>query len=123
MVHFKYKNNSPLGDMIFPDGFWSEFYVETTVDRPEYPVIVESEEDQEGDMHELFQRWEKRYTVKFLAVESLCDTCSMLRLMDEVYINGHRVYDIIVESLWTEEHECLADVNITFLTRKVIKTL
>ncbi len=122
MVHFKYRNAEPLGDMIFPTGFWSEFYVDTILEKPQYPVQEETREDEEGDVHRLFQRWEKQYVVSFKAVESLCDACSMLRLMDEVYVNNMRVFDIFTDIVWDEEEgDCFASVTITFLTRKVIK--
>ena len=123
MVHFKYKNSEPLGDLIFPDFFWIEFYVDTTIDRPTYPIQEETREDEEGDVHKIFQRWEKQHTVRFMGVESLVDACSILPLMDEVYINGQRVYDLFVDTVWEEETECLAQITITFYNKKIIKTL
>ena len=123
MVHFKYRNTEPLGDLIFPANFWIEFYVDTTIDRPSYPIQEETREDQEGDVHKIFQRWEKQYTVSFMGVESLVDACSIIPLMDEVYVNGVRVYDIFVETIWDEETECLANITITYLQKKIIKTL
>lgn len=123
MVHFKYRNTDTLGDLVFPTNFWIEFYVDTTIDRPSYPIQEETREDQEGDVHKIFQRWEKQYTVRFKGVESLVDACSILPLMDEVYVDDVRVYDITVDTVWEEETECLADITITFLNNKIIKTL
>lgn len=129
VVHIKYRNNTPLGDMIFPtagsstppNDFFGEFYVETTIGRPEYPIQEEAEDDQEGDTHLLFQRYDKQKVIKFDGVESLVDACSVLRLMDEVYVNGTRVYDVFVDIRWEEDRECIAVIIITFSTNKILK--
>jgi hypothetical protein len=123
MVNIKCRSSKPLGDLYFPDGVYIEFNLDVTIDRPEYPINEDSREDMEADTHVIFQRWDKQHKIYFMAVESLCDTCSILRLMDEVYINGDRVFDVFVDIAWNEEAPCLADVVITFSKKKIIKTL
>jgi hypothetical protein len=123
MVHLKYRNDSRLGDMFFPSGFYLECYLDTTPERPEYPIVEDAREDQEADQHIIFQRYEKRSNVKFYGVESLADAISLLPLMDEVFIDNVRVYDIVTEINWNEEFECLCEINISYLTTKIIKTL
>jgi hypothetical protein len=123
MVEIKCRNTKPLGDLYFPTGIFIRFNIDTPIEKPEYPINEDAEEDQEGDTFRLFQRWEKQHKLMFKAVESVCDTCSILPLMDEVYINDTRVFDVFVDIAWDEEFECLADVTITFSSKKIVKTL
>lgn len=122
LVEIKCRNETPLGEMIFPDGFYSTFLVSTTVERPEYPIQEDAREDQEGDTHLLFQRYDKERRLRFMGVESNTDACSLLRMMDEVYVNGTRVYDTFVDVRWEEDRECLANIEISFNLKKIIKT-
>jgi len=123
MVHIKYRNTNPLADIVFPTDFYFEMYVDTIIQRPSYPIEEETRQDQVGDTHRLFQRWNKEHQVSFKAIESLCDAVSLLPLMDYVYVNNTRVYDVFVDIQWDESIECLADVVITFSYKKTIKTL
>ena len=123
MINFKFRNEKPLGDMFFPPTVYVEFNVDAPIEKPFYPIQEEAEEDQEGDIHKLFQRYEKQYRISFKAIESLCDACSIMPLMDEVFINNVRAYDVNVDIAWDEVFECLADVVITYYTKKIIKTL
>ena len=124
MVTIRYQNSKPIGDMYFPDdgSFWAEMLLDVNMERPQYPVQEEEHEDHIGDSHKVFQRWGKQYVIPFKAIESTCDAVSMLRLMDYVYINGNRVYDVDVEITWEEELDCLADVIVSFYTKRAVKT-
>jgi hypothetical protein len=112
-----------LGDLYFHPGVFIEFNVNTVIQKPVYPIDVEAEQDQEKDVHKLFQRYEKQYAIMFKGIESMADTCSLLPLMDEVYVNGVRCFDVNVDITWDEEYECLATIIITYITKKIIKTL
>jgi hypothetical protein len=123
MLHIKCRSNKILGDLYTPQGVYIEFYIHEIINKPEYPIDVEAEQDQEKDVHRLFERWEKRYTVSMKGIESICDIVSLLPMMDEIYINGNRAYDVATETTWDEEYDCLANIVITFITKKIIKTL
>ena len=123
MINIKCRSVKPLGELYFPPGVYIEFNIDSVISKPEYPINEDARDDMELDSHIIFQRWDKQHKIDFMAVESLCDTCSILRLMDEVYINGQRVFDVFVDIIWNEEVPCLADVTITFSRKKIIKTL
>lgn len=123
MVHLKYRDNQRLGDMYFVPGFYYETYIDTIVDRPDYPIAEQAEEDQEGDRHITFQKWDKRSQFSFFGVEYMADAISLLPLMDEVFINGKRVYDVSVEISWNEDVECLAEISVSYSEKNMIKTL
>lgn len=124
MVHLKYRGSvDTITDNIYwREGLFGECYINTVIEKPEYPIFEETREDQTGDQHKLFQRWDKRHTIRFFGVESMTDAMSMLPLMEYVEIDGKRVFDVEVEVLWEEERECLAEIVITFSHRKAIKT-
>lgn len=121
MIHIKYTNSQPLGDMRFPVP--AEMYINSVIERPRYPVQAEDKEDEEGDIHNLWQRWDKQHTIRFLAIESMADAISILPLMDEVYVNGERVFDVVPTITWEEEYHCLARCELRFSKKKVIKIL
>lgn len=121
MIHISYINTEPLGDMYFRVP--AEMYINSVIERPQYPVMEEDREDEEGDVHRLWQRWDKQHIIRFMAVESLTDAVSMLPLMDEVYINNERVYDVIPTITWEDEYDCLARCELKFTNKKAIKNL
>jgi hypothetical protein len=123
MIQIRYRNEKTLGDMVFPDDFWFNMYIDTVIERPEYPIIEEAEEDQAGDMHINFQRYSKQRRLRFFAVESLCDAVSTLPLMDYVEIGGSRVFDITVDVRWEEDLQCLANIELSFNYKSIVKTL
>ena len=123
MVHLKFRSDKRLGDFYFPDGWYAECYIDTLPERPEYPISEDARDDQEEDMHIIFQRYEKRGRLSFVGPEYMADAISLLPLMDEVYVDGSRVYDVVCDINWNEEFECLAEMDITYLTDKIIKTL
>jgi hypothetical protein len=123
MVHLKYRNDTIIGDLYFPTGFFFECYLDTIPERPTYPINEDAREDQEADQHIIFQRYEKRGNIKTYGVESLADALSLLPIMDEVYIDNTRVYDIVTDIVWLEEHDCLCEINISYLLYKLVKTL
>ena len=127
MIHIKARNSKPLFNIPFSDEkptIWIELYLDETIERPQYPVQEEAYEDGEGDIHRVFQRWDKQYAIRIKrAIESTCDVVSMLPLMDYVYVNGSRVFDVDVQIQWEEEVDCLAGITMTFSNRNAIKTL
>jgi hypothetical protein len=123
MIHLKYRNNKRIGDLYFPSNFYFECYIDTTIERPQYTINEDAREDQAGDIHRLFQRWEKRQTFRFMGVESLCDAISTLPLMDEVFVNNERVFDVNIDVRWEEDMECLANIEVTYNKDKIIKSL
>jgi|SRR6056297_1041196 len=123
MVHLKYRSNGRIGDIFFPDEFYVEAYIDTNVDKPDYPIIEEAEEDQAGDRHILFQKWDKRSMFNFYGVEYMADAISLLPLMDEVFVNGKRVYDVTVDNSWSDEYDCLVSITVSYSEKKAIKTL
>lgn len=122
MIHLRYRNGKSIDGILFRQDLWCECYIDSIIERPEYPVQNETREDQSGDEHRLFQRWNKQRMIRTKGVESMCDALSLLPLMDEVYVNEVRVYDVITNIIWDDEIGCLADIEITFSTRKAIKT-
>lgn len=125
MIHIKAQNTKMIDSINFPldSRIWIELYLDEVIEKPEYPIQEEGYEDQEADVHMVFQRWEKRYSIKLRAIESTCDVLSLLPLMDYVYINDIRVYDVDAQITWEEEVECLANVVLTFSNRNAVKTL
>lgn len=122
MVHLKYRDTGLRDDIYWTDDFYAECYINSVIDKPTYPVMEEVSEDQEGDQHRIFQRWEKRHTVRFFGVESMADAMSLLRLMDEVYINGVRVFDVLCDPQWDDESQCIAEMPLSFTHKKLIKS-
>lgn len=123
MVHLKYRDNGGLGDMYFLPAFYLETYIDTIEERPNYPIVEEAEEDQEADRHITFQKWDKRSQFSFFGVEYMADAMSLLPLMDEVYVNGKRVYDVSVDTSWSDDYECLVNITVSYSEKKMIKTL
>jgi len=123
MTEIEWRNEQGLMDDIYwRPGFYAQCWVDSVIDKPTYPITEETREDQEGDIHRTFQRWEKRQSVRTMGVESVADTFSLLPVMDEVFVNGTRVYDIVVDISWEEEYECLANIGISFMRKKILKT-
>ncbi len=125
LIHLKYRGTvAPTiqGDFYWREGLYAECYIDADIQKPTYPIMEETEQDQQGDQHRVFQRWEKRHTIEFLGVESMADAMSLLPLMDEVYVNDMRVYDVLADISWDDEYDCLATITISFLTSKVIKS-
>ena len=110
------------GEIFWKSGFYAHCYVGSVIDKPTYPITEETREDQEGDIHKSFQRWEKRQSIRTMGVESVADAFSLLPVMEEVYVNGTRVYDLVVDISWLEEHECLSNIDISFMRKKILKT-
>lgn len=123
MVEIKYRGKQGLlGDTYWKEGFFGRCWVDTVIDKPIYPITDEVKQDQEGDSHRVFQRWIKQYSIRFLGVESMADAMSLLPLMEEVYINNSRVYDTITDIDWDDDYECLCNINISCVKRKVLQT-
>lgn len=122
MVHLKYRDKGVKGSFLWREGLWAECYIDTIIEKPTYPIHEEAERTQDNEMHRLFQRWEKRHMITFKGVESMADAMSVLPVMDEVYVNGQRVFDVMVDITWDDEYSCLALIEISFLRHKLIKT-
>lgn len=123
----KFKGRAVLGDVArfgiyFKDNFEPRMWINADVQKPEYPIINETREDEEGTEHQVFQRWEKRRKIQFKGVESMADAVSILPLMDEVYLGSTRIYDIVPTIMWEDEYDCLADIELSFRTRKLLKS-
>jgi hypothetical protein len=117
-----YRSVNLLGNIYFGDTFFGLAYVAASVEKPTYPFINETRQDHDGNEHHVFQRWEKRRRIRFKGVESMADAMSMLPLMERVYVSGDRVYDAVTNITWEDEYSCLADIEITFLTKKVTRS-
>ena len=122
MVHLKYRGTGITDNIYWKEGFYAECYINSVIEKPDYPILEERREDGEGDQHRVFQRWDKRHTIRFFGIESMADAMSMLPLMEEVEVNGTRVFDVEVDITWDEERECLAEIVITFSHRKALIT-
>jgi hypothetical protein len=123
-IEIKYRDTGVRGGIHWRTGFYAIAGINSTLERPAYPIDEEQREDQQGDTHRVFQRWTKRYSISFKAIESMADAVSLLPTMDEVYVNDTRVYDVLVDISWEDEEAgtCLCDVTISFVTRKLVKT-
>ena len=122
MIHLKYRGTGITDNIYWKEGFYARCYINSVIEKPEYPILEERREDGEGDQHRVFQRWDKRHTIRFFGIESMADAMSMLPLMEEVEVNGTRVFDVEVDITWDEERECLAEIVITFSHRKALIT-
>ena len=123
MTELKWRNEHGLMDDIYwRSGFYAQCWVDSVIDKPTYPITEETREDQEGDVHKTFQRWEKRQLIRTNGVESVADSFSLLPVMDEVYVNDTRVYDVVVDISWEEEYDCIARIDISFMRKKILKT-
>lgn len=121
MIEISFRNGDMLGSMFFPAGFYGSIHLNTFIDKPQYQIMEEVREDGAGNQHLVFQRYEKRYSIRMKGVESMADAMSILRLMDEVYINGERVYDLQVDVSWEEEYDCLCSIEISYQKNKILK--
>lgn len=123
MTELEWRDEQGLrGDIFWRAGFLAQCWVDSVIDKPTYPITEETREDQEGDIHKTFQRWEKRQSIRTMGVESVADALSLLPVMEEVYVNGTRVYDTVVDISWEEEYDCLARIDISFMRKKILKT-
>jgi hypothetical protein len=124
LVYLKYKGTEGtlLGDIYWSVGFEPTVWIDTWIEKPDYPVLNETRQDGDADEHHVFQRWAKRRKIRFKGVESMADAMSMLPLMEEIYVNGQRVYDPVVNITWEDEYSCLADIEVVFLTKKATKS-
>jgi hypothetical protein len=123
MTELKWRNTQGvLGDILWKPGFYGQAWVDSVIDKPTYPITEETREDQEGDIHKTFQRWEKRQSIRTMGVESVADALSLLPVMEEVYVDGTRVYDVVVDISWEEDYDCLARIDISFMRKKILKT-
>lgn len=124
MVHLKYRGTAGtlMDNIYWHEGLFAECYINSVIDKPEYPIFEDTREDQRADQHKVFQRWDKRHSVRLFGVESMADAMSILPLMDYVEVDGERVYDVEVDIVWEEERQCLAEIVISFSTRKIVKT-
>ena len=111
-----------LGDIYWPANFLADAFVSAYIENPTYPILEDVREDENLNQHRVFQRWEKRYQIRFFGVESMADAMSLLPMMDEVYVNVFRAYNTIVNINWEEDRECLAEIIITFSTKEIVKT-
>ncbi len=124
MVHLRYRGavGTLMDNIYWHEGLFAECYINSVIEKPEYPIIEETREDQQADQHKVFQRWDKRHTVRFFGVESMADAMSLLPLMEYVEIDSVRVYDVDVDIRWEEDRECLAEIIISFSHRKIVNT-
>lgn len=120
-INIKYRDKGLRGDIYWVDNLYAECYINSTIEKPEYPILEEVREDEEMNQHKVFQRWEKRHRIRFFGVESMADAMSLLPTMDEVYINSQRVYNVLVDIAWEEDRQCLAEIVISFSVKKMIK--
>lgn len=121
MIHLKFRDEGLRGDFYWRDGLYGECYIDTIMEKPSYPIQEDAHQDQAGETHRMFQRWEKRHVFAFRGVESMADAMSVLPLMQEVVINGIRVFDVLVDIRWDDEEDCLANIEVSFLKNKIIK--
>ncbi len=128
MPKIEFEGREVVGDVAsgtaiyFRDDFKPKMWINSFVQKPEYPIISETREDQAGNEHQLFQRWEKRRKIQFKGVESMADAVSVLPLMEKVWLNNVRIYDVQPNIMWEDEYDCLANIELSFLTRKIIST-
>lgn len=111
-----------LGSMYFRSDLWARIWINSWVEKPEYPVLNETRQDGDAEEHIVFQRWEKRKRLRFKGVESMCDAMSLLPLMEEVWIGGERVYRVVVNVTWDDEYSCLGDIDIQYSTSVVTRS-
>ena len=130
MIHLKYRN--PIyseeieswdnENIYWHENLYGECYINSSIEKPSYPILEEVREDGAMTQHKVFQRWEKRHQIRLFGVESMADALSLLPTMDEVYINSQRVYNVLVNVEWEDDRECLAEITITFSVRQLLKT-
>lgn len=124
MIHLKWRDKPSIvrGDFFWRDGMTAECYINDVIQRPTYPILEETREDQELDSHRVFQKWDKRHVIRFRGVESMCDAMSVLPTMEFVYVNDVRVYDTLVNITWEEDEPCIGIIEVSFSHKKFVKT-
>ena len=124
MIHLKWRDKlgEVTGDFFWRDGMSAECYVNDIIQRPTYPILEETKEDQELDTHRVFQKWDKRHVIRFRGVESMCDAMSVLPTMEYVYVNNVRVYDTLVNITWEEDEPCIGVIEMSFSHKKFTKS-
>ncbi len=122
LIIYRGRVDSVQAGIYFKEKFVPECYINSYIEKPEYPIVNETREDGEGNEHHVFQRWEKRRKIIFMGVESMADAMSLLPLMEHVEVNDGRVYDPVPTIMWEDEYGCLARIELSFMTRKAVRS-
>ena len=82
-------NTCDMSDVIYTThtcAYKNRLYVDGPLSKPEYPFKEEGEEDGNGSLNIVFQKWEKQRTLTIpKAPEYICDAITALRLHDTLY--------------------------------------
>jgi hypothetical protein len=125
-ILIEYSNSVDFGDIVYHDGFENKIYLDADVSKPDYELLEEGIENGEGEFSPTFQKWKKKYSIRFYAQEFLVDALTLMALHDNITITlrngeGSVVKDVEVEPVWDDSIECWAEVTITFSTDYVIR--
>jgi hypothetical protein len=123
LVRLVYCNCSPIGGIIYGDGYKNILYLDTEIGTPEYKYDEEGVNDGDGNFKPTHQKQYKYYQFILTAPEFLSDALHTIRAHDEVYITSRQGYsakaeEIEVKSRW--ETSCVAEMTIQFRNDQLI---
>lgn len=126
MIQLRYSNTVDIDSIRFADGYEETCYLNTELDRPEYPIVIEGDEN--GDLENIptFRKWEKVYSFSFVAFEFLVDAISKLPIYDNVTLTANGVIynmkDINIDVEW-QEGTIYALVTVQFTDKYLINRI
>ena len=121
MIKLEWWNSYNILDVYYAGGYKNRIWLNVDVQRPNYPITRETEEDSLGEEHNVFLKWEKQYTFDMYCTEPLADAISAITMHDNVWVtfaNGYsaRCKDFMSDISWTNINS-LAKCTCTFITR------
>lgn len=118
---FEYWNDTDLGEVLYQFGYHNKIYLNVEIEKPEYNITIEAE--QNGDNVEItkFRKWEKVRKFEIFMQEDLVDAFSFMAIHDNIEVTLRtgevltvQKHTMKVEPNW-EELGCLAKVNVSFV--------
>lgn len=125
-LKIEWRNSTDLGEVYYNGGFTGKMLLDVEVERPEYPVEIES--DLNGDNQEIpkFRKWSKEYKFKVWGTEDLVDAFTFMQIHDTINITLQTGQQIVVDKMTVEidweNIGCLAEMTVSFIESYVVAT-
>jgi len=125
-ILIEYSNSVDFGDIVYHNTFGNKVFLKADVSKPEYELLEEGIENGDGEFEPTFQKWAKKYSIRFYAQEFQVDALTLMALHDQITItlkNGEssNASDVEVTPKWDADIECWAEVTIKFTTSYILR--
>jgi hypothetical protein len=122
MIKLEWWNSYDIMDIYYEGGYQNRIWLKVDIQKPNYPIQRETEEDSVGEEHNVFLKWEKQYAFTMYCTEPLADALSAITMHDDVWVtfaNGYsaKCKDFLCNVSWESAVGGVAKCEVLFITK------